>query len=111
MLEKVTPWGPSADEAIIFMDRALREFRICGVGTKLTFVKNLINHPKFKACEYTTRFINETPKLLKFIKRRDRATRLLKFIAGVTVNGNHEVEGRPLLVDGPATQVPELIWD
>lgn len=109
LLEKVTAWAPSPEEAIVRMDRALREFRIRGVATNLAFVENLINHPKFRSCEYSTRFIDETPELFKFTKRRDRATRLLKFIADVTVNGNPEVEGRPLPSAGPAPQAPGLI--
>ena len=95
MLEKVTCWAPSADEAIARMDRALREFRIRGVATNLVFVENLINHPSFRTADYTTRFIDETPELFDFDRRRDRATRLLNFIADVTVNGNPEVAGRP----------------
>ena len=96
LLEKVTAWAPSPDEAISRMDRALREFRIRGVATNLAFVETLINHAKFKTADYTTRFIDETPELFKFSKRRDRATRLLRFIADVTVNGNPVVEGRPV---------------
>ncbi len=95
LLEKVTAWAPTPEEAIARMDRALREFRIRGVTTNLTFVEGLINHPKFRAAEYTTRFIDETPELFKLSHRRDRATRLLRFIANVTVNGNDEVAGRP----------------
>ncbi|MGI9414100.1 MAG: biotin carboxylase N-terminal domain-containing protein, partial [Hyphomicrobiales bacterium] len=95
LLEKVTAWAPSPGEAIARMDRALREFRIRGVATNLNFVENLINHPSFKAADYTTRFIDETPELFAFPKRRDRATRLLRFIADVTVNGNPAVENRP----------------
>ena len=94
MLEKVTAWGSSPREAVDRMDRALREFRIRGVTTNLAFLENLINHPKFRAGEYTTRFIDETPELFKFARRRDRATRLLRFIGEVSVNGNPEVEGR-----------------
>ena len=77
------------------MDRALREFRIRGVTTNLTFVEGLINHPKFRAADYTTQFIDETPELFKLSHRRDRATRLLRFIADVSINGNNEVAGRP----------------
>lgn len=95
MLEKVTAWAPTPGEAIARMDRALREFRIRGVATNLAFVENLINHPKFKTADYTTRFIDETPELFEFAKRRDRATRLLNFIADVSINGNPEVAGRP----------------
>ncbi|MBL4615412.1 MAG: pyruvate carboxylase [Magnetovibrio sp.] len=106
LLEKVTAWAPSANEAIRRMDRALREFRIRGVATNLVFVENLINHEKFTNAEYTTRFIDETPELFHFPARRDRGTRLLNFIADVTVNGNPEVAGRILPTAHPAPQVP-----
>ena len=95
LLEKVTAWAPNPVEAVRRMDRALREFRIRGVATNLVFVENLINHPKFAEADYTTRFIDETPELFNFPRRRDRATRLLRFIADVSVNGNPEVKGRP----------------
>ena len=95
LLEKVTVWAPGPDEAIARMDRALREFRIRGVATNITFVENLINHPAFKAMDYTTRFIDETPELFEFPKRRDRATRLLRYIADVNVNGQREAADRP----------------
>lgn len=94
MLEKVTAWGFTPEEALARMDRALREYRIRGVATNLAFLENLINHPKFLNADYTTRFIDQTPELFHFPRRRDRATRLLNFISEVTVNGNPEVEGR-----------------
>jgi len=95
LLEKVTAWAPTVDEAIARMDRALREFRIRGVSTNLAFLENLIGHPDFRAADYTTRFIDEHPELFDFPLRRDRASRLLNFIADVTVNGNPEAAGRP----------------
>ncbi len=103
LLEKVTAWAPTPDEAIARMDRALREFRIRGVRTNLVFLETLLGHPKFLSGEYTTRFIDETPELFHFGKRRDRATRLLRFIGEVIVNGNPEVEGRPV---GPTVKFP-----
>ncbi len=96
LLEKVTAWAPSADEAVQRMVRALREFRIRGIATNLVFLENLLGHPTFLDNSYTTRFVDETPSLLNISKRRDRATRLLAYIADVTVNGNAEVQGRPL---------------
>ncbi|MDP7547728.1 MAG: ATP-grasp domain-containing protein, partial [Alphaproteobacteria bacterium] len=72
LLEKVTAWAPSPDEVVRRMDRALREFRIRGVATNLAFLENLINHPTFKTAQYTTRYIDETPDLFHFPKRRDR---------------------------------------
>ena len=108
LLEKVTAWAPTAEEAILRMDRALREFRIRGVATNLAFLEALIGHPRFHAGDYTTRFIDETPELFNFPPRRDRATRLLGFIGDVLVNGNPEVAGRPQPVSGPAPQAPPL---
>jgi pyruvate carboxylase len=95
LLEKVTAWAPRADEAIKRMDRALREFRIRGVATNLTFLEAIISHPRFKANDYTTRFIDTTPELFEQVKRRDRASKLLRYIADVTVNGHPETKGRP----------------
>ena len=94
LLEKVTAWAPTPDEAIARMDRALREFRIRGVATNLVFVENLLQHPTFRNLTYTTKFIDTTPELFEFKRRRDRATKLLRYIGEVTVNGNPEAEGR-----------------
>jgi len=95
LLEKVTAWAPTPEAAIARMDRALREFRIRGVATNIAFVENLLKHPLFLNNEYHTKFIDQTPELFDFKPRRDRATKILTFIADVTVNGNPEVEGRP----------------
>ena len=94
LLEKVTAWAPTPEAAIARMDRALREFRIRGVSTNIAFVENLLKHPTFLNYKYTTKFIDETPELFKFKKRRDRATKILSYIADITVNGHPETEGR-----------------
>ena len=96
LLEKVTAWAPSQSEALSRMDRALREFRIRGIATNIPFLENVINHPKFEAATYTTRFIDNTPDLFVFPLRRNRATRLLRYIADVSVNGHPQTKGRAL---------------
>ncbi|NJA88264.1 pyruvate carboxylase [Rhodocyclus tenuis] len=96
LLVKVTAWAPSSGEAIHRMDRALREFRVRGLATNLHFLENVINHPAFISGECSTRFIDTTPELFHFPKRRDRATRLLRFVGDVIVNGNDEMKGRTL---------------
>ncbi|MFA7432285.1 MAG: pyruvate carboxylase [Gemmobacter sp.] len=95
LLVKVTARGRTPEQAIARMDRALREFRIRGVSTNIAFVENLLRHPTFLDNTYTTRFIDTTPELFRFEKRRDRATRILTYIADVTVNGHPETAGRP----------------
>ncbi len=94
LLEKITAWAPTSKEAIARMDRALREFRIRGVATNLSFVENVITHPMFLSASYTTRFIDETPALFERVTPRDRATKLLTYIADVTVNGHPETRDR-----------------
>jgi len=96
LLVKVTASGSTPIEAIRRMDRALREFRIRGVATNLTFVEAIINHPKFQSNDYTTRFIDTTPELFTHMRRQDRATKLLTYVADVTVNGHPETKGRAL---------------
>ncbi|MDZ5699205.1 pyruvate carboxylase [Chelativorans sp. M5D2P16] len=95
LLEKVTAWAPTPEEAILRMDRALREFRIRGVATNLTFLEAIISHQSFRDASYTTRFIDETPELFTQVKRQDRATKLLNYLADVTVNGHPETRDRP----------------
>ncbi|PQM59929.1 MAG: pyruvate carboxylase [Rhodobacteraceae bacterium] len=91
LLEKVTAWAPTPKDAIARMDRALREFRIRGVSTNIAFVENLLKHPTFTNNLYSTKFIDTTPDLFDFDKRKDRATKLLTYIAEVSVNGHPEI--------------------
>jgi pyruvate carboxylase len=94
LLVKVTTWAPTPEETIARMHRALWEFRVRGVTTNLRFLDQIITHPRFARGEYTTRFIDETPELFSSPERRDRATRILAFLADTLVNGNPQVKGR-----------------
>ncbi|ABC92746.1 pyruvate carboxylase protein [Rhizobium etli CFN 42] len=105
LLVKVTAWAPNPLEAISRMDRALREFRIRGVATNLTFLEAIIGHPKFRDNSYTTRFIDTTPELFQQVKRQDRATKLLTYLADVTVNGHPEAKDRPKPLENAARPV------
>jgi pyruvate carboxylase len=96
LLVKVTAWGTNLPEACQRMDRALREFRIRGVKTNIPFVENVVNHPKFRAGEVTTSFLDESPELFRFPSRGDRATRLLSYLGDVILNGNPEVKGKQI---------------
>jgi len=95
LLVKVTAWGQDFQQACQRMDRALREFRIRGVVTNIPFLENVVNHPVFQAGDTTTRFLDETPDLFQFTPRKDRATKLLTYLAETIVNGNKEVAGKP----------------
>ncbi len=107
LLVKVTAWAPRPGEAVSRMVRALREFRIRGVASNLAFLEQVIRHPKFLRADYTTRFIDQTPQLFEFRKPRDRASRLLRFLAETIVNGNPEVTGRIEATARAPAPVPE----
>ncbi|MEM9434434.1 MAG: pyruvate carboxylase [Pseudomonadota bacterium] len=113
LLEKVTAWAPTPEAAIARMDRALREFRIRGVSTNIAFVENLLKHPTFLNYEYHTKFIDQTAELFDFKPRRDRATKILTYIADITVNGHPETQNRAAPAEAripvapkPSTDVP-----
>ena len=95
LLVKITAHAQTPEGAIARMDRALREFRIRGVSTNISFVENLLKHPTFLSNKYTTKFIDTTPDLFEFNKRRDRGTKVLTYIADITVNGHPETTNRP----------------
>src|SRR5699024_4625152 len=92
LLVKLSTWALTFDQAALKMVRNLREFRIRGIKTNIPFVKNVILHEKFYTGDYSTKFIDETPELFVFPKRKDRGTKLLNYIGDMTVNG---VEGVP----------------
>ncbi len=94
LLEKLTVWASTPEDAIARVLRALKEVRIRGVTTNISFLENLISHPIFETAEYTTTFLDKTPDLFTFPKPQDRASRLLDYIANVSVNGNDLVAGR-----------------
>ena len=96
LLVKVTAWDLTLDGACHRMDRALREFRIRGVKTNIPFVENVINHPRFRAGEVTTSFLDDSPELFQFPRRGDRATKLLLYLGDVILNGNAEIQGKKI---------------
>jgi pyruvate carboxylase len=108
LLVKVTAWSPTPEETIARMHRALWEFRIRGVVTNLRFLDQLITHPRFATGDYTTRFIDETPELFQWPRKRDRATRILSYVGTTIVNGNPEVAGRPRPKELGAVRLPAV---
>ena len=110
MLVKVTVFARTYEQALDRMDRALREFRIRGVKTNIPFLENVIADPTFRAGAATTRFIDTNPHLFQFEKRKDRATKMLNYIADVIVNGNPFAKGFNLKTIGklPAVPVPKF---
>jgi len=95
LLVKVTARARRFEDATLRMERCLQEFRVRGVKTNIPFLIKLVMHPTFVAGECTTTFIDKTPDLFEFPLRRDRATKLLTYLAQTIVNGNTIVKDRP----------------
>ena len=66
--------------------RAISEEHVRGVKTNIPFVTNILAHPTFRAGACHTKFIDETPELFDIDVGRDRATKLLKYIAQIQVD-------------------------
>ena len=92
MLVKVTVRGTQLHDAAARLSRALREFRIRGIKTNVAFLLNVINHPIFQSGESTVNFIADFPELLQFKPGRNRANRMLSYLAEVIVNGNQDIK-------------------
>src|SRR5699024_4064805 len=87
LLVKVSTWAMSFEHAADKMVRNLKEFRIRGIKTNIPFLENVILHEKFMSGEYDTTFVDKTPELFVFPKRKNRGTKMLKYIGHTTVNG------------------------
>jgi pyruvate carboxylase len=106
LLVKVTARGLTMREAAARMERALQEFRIRGVKTNIPFLVKMVTNEILLNGQATTRLIDTTPDLCELPKRRDRATRLLAYLADIVVNGNDLVKGLPVATRRAPATVP-----
>ncbi|NMO05049.1 pyruvate carboxylase [Gordonia sp. TBRC 11910] len=96
MLVKLTCRGRDFDTAVAHARRAVTEFRIRGVSTNIPFLQAVLDDPDFRAGRVTTSFIEERPHLLTQHSSADRASKILAYLADVTVN--HPNGTRPTTV-------------
>ncbi|MFI2838960.1 pyruvate carboxylase [Mycolicibacterium sp. PDY-3] len=89
MLVKLTCRGRDFDTAVRRARRAVAEFRIRGVSSNIPFLLAVIDDPDFRAGRVTTSFIDERPQLLTSHTPADRGTKILNYLADVTVNKPH----------------------
>ncbi len=92
LLVKITASGRNLFEASERLIRVLKEFRIRGVKTNISFLENVLQHPTFLAGQTTVNFIDSHPELFKFRRRLDRGTKALKYMAEISVNGNDDIK-------------------
>ena len=108
MLVKLTCRGHDFGIAVRRARRALAEFRIRGVSTNIPFLEAVLDDPVFRRGEATTGFIDERPELLDARTSADRGTKLLQYLADVTVNQPHGPVRHHLK---PRTKLPALDTD
>jgi pyruvate carboxylase len=89
MLVKLTCRGRDFATAVARARRAIAEFRIRGVSTNILFLQAVLGDPDFQAGHITTSFIDERPQLLTAHVSADRGTKILNYLADVTVNQPH----------------------
>lgn len=106
MLVKLTCRGRDFGAAVTRARRALAEFRIRGVSTNIPFLMAVLEDPEFVAGDIATSFIDNHPELLKAKVSADRGTRLLQWLADVTVNRPYGEN--PGLID-PLTKLPAAL--
>jgi pyruvate carboxylase len=105
LIVKLTCRGRSFDDAVRRAERSLAEFRVRGVATNLAFLQAVLANDDFRSGSVTTTFIDERPELTAASVGADRSTRLLRYLADVTVNRPHGPA--PTELD-PHTKLPEV---
>jgi pyruvate carboxylase len=105
MLAKLTCRGRTFALAVGRARRALAEFRIRGVSTNIPFLQAVLDEPDFQAGRLTTSFIDQHPHVLTARSSADRGTKLLTYLADVTVNRPYGEA--PVAVD-PAAKLPPV---
>ncbi|WP_150306484.1 pyruvate carboxylase [Planctomonas psychrotolerans] len=86
MLAKLTCRGRDFPGAVVRAKRALAEFRIRGVSTNIPFLQAVLDDPSFAAGDLSTSFIDERPQLVRSNISKDRGTKIVNWLADVTVN-------------------------
>ncbi len=105
MLVKVIAKGRDFASAVSRSKRALAEFRIRGVSTNISFLQAVLADPTFASGDLSTSFIDERPQLFTSRPSQDRGTKILAWLANVTVNQPYGPRSGHLT---PSMKLPKL---
>ncbi|MGV8885049.1 MAG: pyruvate carboxylase [Microbacteriaceae bacterium] len=108
MLVKMTCRGRDFAAAVVRARRGLAEFRLRGVTTNIPFLQAVLDDPDFIAGDLSTSFIDERPGLVLSHQSRDRGTKILSWLAEVTVN---QPNGSGAGLINPAVKLPQVDLD
>lgn len=92
LLVKVTAHSNTVEDTVRKLKRALLEFRIRGVKTNIRFLLNIIGHPVFIEGNATVNFLQQYPELFNIKKEQDSGTKILKYLAEISINGHPDVK-------------------
>ncbi|MFJ3383310.1 MULTISPECIES: pyruvate carboxylase [unclassified Curtobacterium] len=106
MLAKMTCRGRDFPSAVQRAKRALAEFRIRGVSTNIPFLQAVLEDPDFARGDVSTAFIEERPQLFSGHVSKDRGTKVVNWLADVTVNKPNGEPGAQIV--DPALKLPRL---
>lgn len=105
MLVKLIARGRDFKSAVTRSKRALAEFRIRGVSTNIAFLQAVMNDPIFASGDLSTSFIDEHPELFTAKPSQDRGTKILNWLADVTVNQPNGPRGQHI---SPSEKLPAV---
>jgi pyruvate carboxylase len=105
MLVKLIARGRDFKSAVTRSKRALAEFRIRGVSTNIAFLQAVMNDPIFASGDLSTSFIDEHPELFTAKPSQDRGTKILNWLADVTVNQPNGPRGQHI---SPSEKLPTV---
>ena len=105
LLVKLISKGKDFETAVIRARRGLAEFRIRGVSTNIAFLQAVMNDDTFASGDLSTSFIDERPQLFTATPSQDRGTKILTWLADVTVNQPYGGRGDRI---SPELKLPKL---
>ena len=105
MLVKLIATGRDFKSAVTRAKRALAEFRIRGVSTNIAFLQAVLADSVFETGDLSTSFIDEHPELFTAKASQDRGTKILAWLADVTVNQPNGPRGNHI---SPGVKLPKL---
>ena len=109
LLVKVITHGNTFKDAIRKALRSIKETKITGVKTNMSFIVNVLNHPTFESGDFNTGFIPDHPELFDISVKNDYEGNILRYIAEKVVNETHGVKTEFDVPQVPKAPMPEKL--
>ncbi len=107
ILAKLIVWAENRELARLRMVNALDDYVILGIKTTIEFLKEVINHPQFRAGETTTDFINKHFDRWEG-KKKDEENLKLALLASAFADSEKTIGAKSVTVDKKEAYSPWL---